>query len=38
MAIGVALMVWDLVISTREGAEKREVSEASEGRDLPAQR
>ena len=35
MAIGIGLMVWDLVISTRETAEKRE---ASEGRDLPAQR
>jgi hypothetical protein len=35
MGIGIVLMVWDLVISTRETAEKRE---ASESRDLPAQR
>jgi hypothetical protein len=33
MAIGIALMIWDLVISTRETAEKRE---ASAGRDVPA--
>jgi predicted tellurium resistance membrane protein TerC len=35
MALGVALMIWDLVISTRETADKRE---AQAGRDLPAQR
>lgn len=35
MGIGIALMVWDLVISTRETAEKRDAAEA---RDRPAQR
>ncbi|HEY7609982.1 MAG TPA: hypothetical protein VIF14_12175 [Alphaproteobacteria bacterium] len=35
MGIGIVLMVWDLVVSTREAAEKRE---ASEGRELAAQR
>lgn len=28
MAIGIALMVWDLVISTRETAEKRDAADA----------
>jgi len=27
MAIGIVLMIWDLVVSTREAAEKREASE-----------
>ena len=35
MGIGIVLMVWDFVISTRETAEKREASDA---RELPAQR
>ena len=35
MGIGIALMVWDLVISTRETAEKRDASDA---RDQAAQR
>lgn len=35
MAIGIVLMVCDLIASTRETAEKRE---ASEGRAAPAQR
>jgi len=35
MAFGIVLMIWDLVISTRETADKRE---AQAGRDLPAQR
>ena len=35
MGIGIALMVWDFLISTRETAEKREASDA---RELPAQR
>jgi hypothetical protein len=30
MAIGIVLMVWDLVVSTRETAEKREASENRE--------
>jgi hypothetical protein len=30
MAIGIALMVWDLVVSTRETAEKRDASESRE--------
>ena len=30
MAIGIALMVWDLVISTRETAEKRDAADARE--------
>jgi hypothetical protein len=36
MALGVVLMLWDLVVSTRETAEKREA--AHETRELPAQR
>jgi hypothetical protein len=35
MGFGIVLMIWDLVISTRETADKRE---AQAGRDLPAQR
>ena len=35
MALGVVLMVWDLVIATRATAEKRE---AQSGRELPAER
>lgn len=35
MGIGIVLMVWDFLISTRETAEKREASDA---RELPAQR
>lgn len=30
MAIGVVLMVWDLVISTRETAEKRDAADSRE--------
>ena len=30
MAIGVVLMIWDLVVSTRETAEKRDAADARE--------
>lgn len=36
MAIGIALMIWDLWIATRETAEKREAEHDS--REQPAQR
>jgi hypothetical protein len=36
MALGVALMAWDLVVSTRESAEKREADQGN--RELPARR
>jgi hypothetical protein len=35
MGIGIVLMIWDLVTSTREAAEKRDAADA---RELPAQR
>ncbi len=35
MAIGIVLMIWDFIVSTRETAEKRE---ASETREMPARR
>lgn len=30
MGIGIALMIWDLVVSTRETAEKRDAADARE--------